>query len=523
MFRKILVANRGEIAVRILRTCRELGIATVALYQAVDLRSLHLRLADECVLLESSKGFLDQEAVLRIACEKGVDAIHPGYGFLAEREDFIRACNAAGITFIGPPVEVLDVVRSKPEALTRAREAGFPTTSHSAAGIQPGGVSTCSSGSMHSALDAMRAEAESMGYPLVVKSCRGGRGRGEHLVRSANQLEKIVRRSQAESLVFYGERQVYLEKAIIPAHQIGVQVMGDMYGNLIHLGEREGSFIYGNQKIVEEAPAPCLTQIQRERLWQAALELARLFEFQNVGTIEFLLDEEGQFYFTEIKPRIQIEHPVTEMISRIDLVRNQILLAAGEALSLKQEEVSLNGGSMQCRISAEDPLRHFLPSPGLLHEVRLPGGMEVRADTYVYSGCNIPGEYDPLIAKLIVWGPQRSICVERMRQALQESRFSGIATNLSFLQRILEQPDFIQGSYNSSTSIDQLSGLQASGDRAGYSIANHQDDVRDEETRLRDLSISAAIAYVRQSQAIRPSIPGRLQSSWHRQSRRLPE
>ena len=523
MFRKILVANRGEIAVRILRTCRELGAATVALYQAVDRGSLHVRLADECVFLESSKGFLDQEAILNIACEKGVDAIHPGYGFLAEREDFIRACNAAGITFIGPPVEVLDVVRRKPEALTRAHEAGFPTPAYSTLDILPGDFSANSNGNRTSTTDASRSELDDLPYPLVVKSCRGGRGRGEHLVWSADRLEEVVRKCQAESQAFYGEGRVFWEKAILPAHQIGIQVMGDSCGNLIHLGEREGSLIYGNQKIVEESPAPSLTQIQRQRLWQAALELARLFEFQNVGTVEFLLDEQGQFYFTEIKPRIQIEHPLTEMISRIDLVRNQILLAAGEPLSLSQEEVFLNGWSMQCRVSAEDPLRRFLPSPGLLHEVRLPGGMDVRTDTYVYSGCNVPGEYDPLIAKLVVWGPRRSICIERLRQALMESRFSGTATNLSFLQRILEQPDFMKGSYNTSTPIDPSTGLQSPVDRAGYSVANYENDAWDQETRLRDLSIAAAIAYTQQCQTIRPSIPGRLLSGWHRQSRRLPE
>jgi acetyl-CoA carboxylase biotin carboxylase subunit len=523
MFRKILVANRGEIAVRIIRACQELDIATVALYQAADQGSLHVRLADECVFLGSPKGFMDHEAILRIACERSVDAIHPGYGFLAEREDFARACHAARIAFIGPPVGVLDTVRWKPNALARASEAGFLTPAYSTLGLYPEDFSDSPDENGNAPFEDTRSALEDLPFPLVIKSCRGGRGRGEHLVWSPDRLVEVIRKCQAESKAFYGESQVYWEKAILPAHQIGVQVMGDLHGNRIHLGEREGSLINGNQKLIEEAPAPCLNQIQRERLWQAALDLARLFKFQNVGTVEFLMDEQSQFYFTEIKPRIQIEHPLTEMISRIDLVRNQILLAAGEPLTLKQEDVSLNGWAMQCRISAEDPLRHFLPNPGRLHELRLPGGMDVRTDTYVYSGCNIPGEYDPLIAKLIVWGTQRSICLERMRQALQEIRFSGIATNVSFLQQILDQPDFFQGHYNSSTSIDHLTGFPAFGDGKDHRIDVNENDERGEEETYRDLAVAAIISYLRKSQAIHPSLPDRLLSGWHRHSRRLSE
>jgi acetyl/propionyl-CoA carboxylase alpha subunit len=522
MFRKILVANRGEIAVRVLRTCRELGIESVALYQPVDRRSLHLRLANECVLLESSKGFMDQDDVLRIASEKGVDAIHPGYGFLAEREDFAHACLAVGITFIGSPVEVLKCVLNKPEALVKAREAGFPTPIHSLPDMFPVCSPGNSKGNMTSAINPSGQKKDCLPYPLVVKSCRGGRGRGEHLAWSADQLEQVVSRCQAEAQIFYDESQVYWEKAILPAHQIGVQVMGDGYGNLVHLGEREGSLIHGNQKVLEEAPSPTLTQTQRQVLCQAALGLARLFEFQNVGTVEFLLDEQSQFYFTEIKPRIQIEHPLTEMVSRIDLVRQQILLAAREPLSLKQEDVSLMGWSMQCRVNAEDPLKLFLPSPGFLHEVRLPGGMDIRTDTYVTTGCSIPGEYDPLIAKLVAWGPSRSICIERMRQALKESWFSGIATNLSFLQQILEIPEFVQGSYHTGTLMNLAARFHSSGNRRYRNDANPGIDKREEEGHLRDLSVAAAVAFLQQDRVNSPSVPDRLLSGWHRASRRLP-
>ncbi len=258
---------------------------------------------------------------------------------------------------------------------------------------------------------------------------------------------KAVQAAQTEAQVVYGDRRVYLEKAIMPAHQIGVQVVGDGDGHYIHLGEREGSLRYGNQKLIEETPAPCLTPVRRRELWQAALELARLFELQNVATVEFLVDENGQFFFTEIKPRIQIEHPLSEMVSGVDLVREQIRIAAGEPLSVDQEAVRLEGWAMQCRISAEDPWRQFMPNPGYLHMVRLPGGPGVRVDTYVYCGSYIPAEYDPLVVKLVAWGLDRQECLGRLRQALRECQLTGTPTNLPLIQRILSQPGFIEGRY----------------------------------------------------------------------------
>ena len=439
-------------------------------------------------------GFLDQDEILRIAQENGADAIHPGYGFLAEREDFIRQCSSAGLTFIGPPAQVVEETRQKIHAMQRAEAAGFPTPDHSAMLFSD------------SRQEELEPETIRLGFPLVVKSCRGGRGRGERLVWSPDRLEKALRDAQIEAQAIYADRRVYLEKVILPAHQIGVQIIGDSRGRIVHLGEREGSLRYGNQKLIEETPAPCLTPAQRKDLWQAAIELARLFEFQNVGTIEFVVDQAGQFYFTEIKPRIQIEHPLSETVSGIDLVGEQIRIAAGESLEIDQDDVHLDGWAMQCRISAEDPWRQYLPNPGLLHMVRLPGGLGVRVDTYVYSGCYVPAEYDPLVAKLVIWGKDRGQCLRRMKQALQECLLTGTPTNLPLIQRILSQPGFLEGRYTT----EMLPALL------------------DEEASLnpdhyRSLAAIAAVAYLRQKQGLRPVTPDRLLSGWHRASRRLPD
>jgi len=492
MFRKVLVANRGEIAVRIIRTCREMGIATVGLYQMPDRASLHVRLADEVALLNTAAGFLDQDLILNLAQEKRADAIHAGYGFLAERDDFIARCEQVGIQFIGPPAQVVAQARQKTEVLGRAEAAGFPTLPRS----------TCVYDATD--LDLIRFEADRLGYPVVIKSCRGGRGRGERLVWSEDRLESAVRRSQSEAQIVYGDRRVYLEKALLPAHQIGVQVIGDAQGNLIHLGEREGSVLSGNQKIVEEAPSACLSKAQREQILQAALELAGLFELQNAATVEFLVDMEGQFYFTEIKPRIQIEHSLTEMLARLDLVREQIRLACGEPLGYTQQDIQLTGWAMQCRLSAEDPWKQFMPSPGFLHKIRLPGGPDVRLDTYLTSGCEIPGEYDPLIAKLVVWGRDRQACRMRLQRALEEIQFSGVPTNLPLIRRIVEEADFARGKY------------------ATDLLPNAAGDESVDEGFMRNLAAVAALTYMRQSQTFHPVMPERLLSGWHRDSRRLP-
>lgn len=490
MFRKILIANRGEIAVRIARTCREMGIPTVAVYQAADETSLHIRLADECVLVESPSGLSDQNELLEIARAKGVDAIHPGYGFLAENVEFARRCAESGITFIGPPADVMDRALDKIATLDAAREAGFTTIEHALA---------CGTGAE---LDGLREEAERLGYPVVVKSCRGGRGRGERMVNAPEALGEALERAQAEAYAVYGERSVYLEKAIRPAHQVGVQILADHSGNIIHLGEREGSLLSGNQKLLEESPAPCLNDGQRAALWDTALAIAKHFRVENAVTVEFLVDDQGRIFFTEIKPRIQVEHPLTELRTRLDLVREQIQLAAGELLGMRQQDVTLQGCSMLCGIQAQNPQQNFMPSPGRVR-VRFSNGPETRLDTFLYSGAMVPAAYDSLIAKLSVWAADRQSCLARLDRALHELSFNGIVTNVTQLQQLLTQSDVRRGVYDTAT----------------------RSQVRSESdpTRLRDLAVAVALLYARTGQGPTPETPERLTSNWHRAARTLPE
>lgn len=493
MFKKLLIANRGEIAVRIIRSCRDLGISSVVLYDETDLGSLHVRLADECVPLTSNLGYMDAEGILQVARATGVDAIHPGYGFLAEEPAFIRACAEAGIVFIGPPADVVAALKDKIGAQNRVREAGFATPRHSGRSFGEDDI------------DALRAEAEQIGYPLIVKSCSGGRGSGTRLVRSANKLEEAVRQAQTAALAVFGSKQVYLEQAILPSHYVEVQLLGDHHGNIIHLGERDGSIQRNNQKIIEESPAPYLSQEQREHLWKQAVDIARLFNCRSACSVEFVVDTDGQSYFTEIKARIQMEHPVSEMVSQVDIVREQLRIASGEPLPFKQSDIELRGWAMQCRINAEDPWNDFLPSPGRLKFFRLPGGLNVRVDTYAYSGCEIPARYDPVFAKVVVWGETRSECILRMRRALDDFAVGGIQTNLPLHQRIMSATEFLRGDYTTEFSRRPLLKAYAA------------------ETDRRNLAVAAAIAYISRHQAANSTLPERLLSGWHRDSRRLPE
>ncbi|WP_420628262.1 acetyl-CoA carboxylase biotin carboxylase subunit [Candidatus Leptofilum sp.] len=493
MFKRILIANRGEIAVRAIRTCREMGIETVVLYDESDVESLHVRLADFCVRLPSPETFLDETTIIQIALAYEVDAVHPGYGFLAERPSFVRACQDAGICFIGPPAEVIDAVRAKVDVLAIVRAAGFPTVLNSPACLDVDDIETIS------------ATAAEIGYPLVIKSCHGGRGRGERLVYKPEQLATAVQRASAESRAVFGNEHLYLERALLPAHQIGVQLLGDQHGNLVHLGEREGSIIVGNQKIIEEAPSPILNDAQREAILQTALAIGKLFNYQNVGTVEFLLDGEGNFYFSEIKARIQVEHPITEMLTGIDLVRQQLLVAAGEPLAWTQNEITFTGWAMTCRLNAHDPWQNFLPSPGQLTEVRLPTGPQVRIDTYVYNGCHVPPNYDPLVAKLTTWGADRDVCLARMKSALADFVLAGTPTNLPLMQRIMHTSAFARAHYNTSFFTKPT----ANGD--------------DSEVQLRDLAVITAVHFARRHQLFNPTTPERWQSGWHKDSRRLPQ
>lgn len=506
MFKKMLIANRGEIAVRVMRTCREMGIATVALYEPADRNSLHVRMADECVLL-SPGGFDHPQEIIDVGLACGADAVHPGYGFLAESAEFIMMCDQAGMKFIGPPAEVVDLVSNKVNALRLAEEAGFRVVVHS---------SRCFDELEY---DALESEAGQIGYPIFVKSCRGGRGRGQHLVRSAKRLREMVVRAQWEARTIYHDRSIFLEKGYMPAHQINVQVLGDQFGRLAVFGEREGSLLYGNQKLFEESPSPALDQAQRDQLLTSAAELARLYHLQNAASIEFLLDETGQFYFVEVKPRIQMEHPLTEMTARIDLVKEQIRLAAGESLDEQLGYRDQHGCAIQCRIAAENPWRNFLPSPGEIETVRLPSGQDVRVDTYIQAGSEVPADYDPLIAKLVVWGPTRDACLRRARLAVDELKISGTPTNLPVIQNVLQAPPILQGRYNTDFRIRALA--QGNGRDLPCETAPGQADGRG-QTHLRDLAIAAAIYYVRRNQAASPSVPDRLRTGWHLKSRQLP-
>lgn len=493
MFKKILIANRGEIAVRIARTCRDLGIASVALYDPSDAGSLHVRLADECVALTSGQGYVDTSEVIRIALATGAEAIHPGYGFLAEQPAFIRACTAAGLVFIGPPADVVELLKNKIATLERVAAAGFATPRHSASAFEANDFA------------AIQAEAERIGYPLVLKSCSGGRGRGTRVVRSREQLAEVLGQTQAASMAVFRDDRVYLEQAILPSRYVEVPFLADQRGNLIHLGERDSSIQRNNQKIIAETPAPYLTQPQREQLWDQALQIARLFDCRSAYTVEFVVDQAGQLFFTEIKPRIQVEHSVTEMVASVDIVRAQIRSAAGEALTIDQSMVQLHGCAMQCRIRAEDPWNNSLPSPGRIELIRQPGGPNVRVDTYAYSGCEIPLTYEPMFAKLVVWGRDRADCLNRMRRALEETFITGIQTNLPLLQNIFNDPVFEQGTYTTEF-----------GRRALLSS-------RTDPGELRDLAVIAAAAYALRAGAARPTQPERLNSGWHRSSRELPK
>jgi acetyl/propionyl-CoA carboxylase alpha subunit len=442
----------------------------------------------------------DIELIIDIARKLGAGAIHPGYGFLAEEAEFIRACEAAGIQVIGPPSVVVESLRDKIAAQERAAAAGFLTPQHSA--------------ETFGTLDFARIEAAAaaLGYPVIIKSCSGGRGRGERLALSPGRLPEAVRQAQAVGQAVYGRREIYLEKAILPAYQVGVQIIADRHGNLIQLGDREGSILSNGMKIVEEAPARCIDAEQRRELLETALRLARLFHYQGVGTVEFLVDRHGRSHFSEFKARLQVEHPLTEMLTRLDLVREQIRIAAGEALALAQEDVQPRGWAMLARVRASDPWRKNMPNPGIVERIRLPGGPEVRVDTYVYSGCEVPSEYVPLLANLTVWGETREASLCRFRRALEDFSITGTATNLPVLQAIAAHPQFVEGDYSTAFQVQVLAGQPPTCSKSALPAQEH----------LRDLAVAAAMIYLRRHQQFSPELPARFGGGWHSSSRQLP-
>jgi acetyl-CoA carboxylase, biotin carboxylase subunit len=430
-FRKILIANRGEIAVRILRACKELDIRSVAVFSDVDRAALHVRLADEAYPIgpaPSRESYLAVEKIMAVARRAGCDAIHPGYGFLAENPALARACGSAGIVFIGPTAVAMKKLGSKTAARHLAKEAGVPTV--------PG---------MLDPIDRPEGAfeiARSVGFPVVLKAVAGGGGKGMRLIEKESDLEANWRDAASEAANAFGDDRLYLEKYLLRPRHIEIQILGDQHGQMVHLGERECSIQRRYQKVIEEAPSPIMTPELRREMGGAATKLARAGGYTNAGTVEFLVDEERNFYFLEMNTRLQVEHPVTEMITSLDLVKLQIAMAAGEALSVRQEEVGFRGHAIECRIYAEDPDNNFFPSPGRILERRIPTGPGIRLDEGIYAGWTVPNEYDPLLGKLIAWGGDRSEAVARLRRALDEYYATGIRTNVALLRRILASPDF---------------------------------------------------------------------------------
>jgi acetyl-CoA carboxylase biotin carboxylase subunit len=433
MFRKILIANRGEIALRIIWACRELGIKTVAIYSTADRDSLHVKFADEDVCIGppiNSDSYLKIGAVIAAAEITDADAIHPGYGFLAESAHFAEVCEACKIRFIGPSPNVIRLMGDKAKARETAAAAGVP--------VLPG-----SKGPVQNDQEAARTAAR-IGYPVIVKASAGGGGRGMRIVNAPDQMVTAVTAARTEAQAAFGVPDVYLEKYLRNPRHIEFQVLGDSFGNVVHLGERECSIQRRHQKILEESPSTALNPKMRRRMADAALKLARSVGYQNAGTLEFLLDEEGRFYFMEMNTRIQVEHPVTEMVTGIDMIKEQIKIASGESLGFRQEDIVHTGHSIECRINAEDPLT-FVPSPGTITTFHMPGGPGVRVDTAAHPECRIPPYYDSMVAKLITRGNNRMEAISRMRRSLEFTVIEGIRTNLSLHRRIVNDPDFIRG------------------------------------------------------------------------------
>lgn len=433
-FDKILIANRGEIALRILRTCEEMGIATVAVHSTIDRHALHVQLADEAVCIgdpPSSKSYLNIPNIIAAALTRNTSAIHPGYGFLAENARFAEICADHQIAFIGPTPDAIRAMGDKSTARKTMQRIGVPTV--------PG-----SEGLLTDEREAL-AIASKIGYPVMIKATAGGGGRGMRLVRSENDLVKSFLAAQGEAEAAFGDPGVYLEKFIERPRHIEFQILADAYGNVIHLGERDCSIQRRHQKLLEEAPSPALSPELREKMGAAAVRVAKSINYVGAGTVEFLLNQSGEFYFMEMNTRIQVEHPVTEMITGLDLIAEQIRIAQGEKLQLTQEQVQFRGHAIECRVNAEDPDNNFRPHPGRISGYLPPGGPGVRMDSHVYTDYEIPPYYDSLIGKLIVWGPDRDAAIKRMRRALRECAITGLPTTIGFHQRILETKEFVEG------------------------------------------------------------------------------
>ncbi|OAT86533.1 acetyl-CoA carboxylase biotin carboxylase subunit [Desulfotomaculum copahuensis] len=434
MFKKILIANRGEIALRVIRACREMGIKSVLVYSEADRHSLPVRLADEAYCIgpaKASKSYLNITGIISAAEVSGADAIHPGYGFLAENASFAEICESCGIAFIGPPAAAMEKMGAKAAAREAVTAAGVP--------VVPG-----SPGVLHDTGEALRVAAE-IGYPVLVKASAGGGGRGMRVAQSPDELERAVQTAQSEAQAAFGNAQVYVEKYVDEPRHIEFQLLGDKQGNLVYLGERDCSIQRRNQKVIEESPSTALTPELRRRMGETAVRAAAAVGYHNAGTVEFLLDKHHNFYFIEMNTRIQVEHPVTELVTGIDLIKEQIRLAAGESLGFTQDDVTIRGWAIECRINAEDPEHNFSPCPGLITTYLPPGGPGVRVDSAAYPGWLVPPHYDSMIGKLITWGQDRREAVARMQRALDEFVIEGVATTIPFHRRVLNNAFFRRG------------------------------------------------------------------------------
>ena len=433
MFKRILIANRGEIAVRIIRACREMGIRTVAVYSQADRNAVHVGLADEAVCIgkaEASDSYLNMERIISAAIAVGAEAIHPGFGFLSENAEFVQMCEQHHITFIGPSSELISRMGNKSEAKKTMKQAGVP--------VVPGTEEAVYD------LEEAKREAERIGYPVMIKASSGGGGKG---MRIAKDRKVSFRAAQQESIRAFADDSMYLERYVQNPRHVEVQIMADKYGRVIQLGERDCSIQRRHQKMIEESPSPALTDEIRKKIRATAVQAAKAVNYESAGTIEFLLDDSGEFFFMEMNTRIQAEHPVSELISGVDLIREQILVAAGEALSVAQEDILFRGHAIECRINAEDPIRGFFPSPGTITHLHLPGGNGVRIDTAIYEGYQIPPNYDSMLVKVITYDRDRKTAIRKMIRALDEMKIEGVRTNLEFQYDILHQKDFREGNF----------------------------------------------------------------------------
>ncbi len=436
---KILIANRGEIAVRIIRACKEMNIKTVAIYSEADKESLHTKLADEAICIgpaESGKSYLNIKNIIEAAYLTGADSIHPGFGFLSENAQFARICQESNIKFIGPSAEVIELLGNKSNAKEMMKNAGVP--------VIPG-----SEGSINGLKEAITI-ANKIGYPIMLKAAAGGGGKGIRIVNNDKELEANYNIVKQEAKISFNDDEIYIEKFIKNPRHVEIQILADEHGNVIHLGERDCSIQRRHQKVIEETPSTAVDEKLRNKMGEAAVKAARTAGYSNCGTVEFLLDSDKNFYFMEMNTRIQVEHPITEMRTGLDIVKEQIRIAAGEPLRIKQKEVNFKGHSIECRINAENPEKNFMPCPGKITGLHLPGGNGIRIDTAIYEGYTIPANYDSMIAKLVVLGTNRNEAIAKMKRALEELVIEGIETNRDFLFEIIKNLNFIRGDFDTS-------------------------------------------------------------------------